>query len=155
MHLPAVVVESGNESIYTLWYAFSSERRDIRTENLPMMDSVFWPIGFEPAFGMLCDSDQLFFRHWIAGRVFLLQWVSESMSKVRDLGWIMDEYPIICTSFSAKSIEEVLTSSNNCNRITSCLLFSFNLTLCILDWTIFCHILNALLWGKLAKAAHN
>ena len=29
----------------SVWSAFSSDRRDNRTDNLPMMDSISWPIG--------------------------------------------------------------------------------------------------------------
>ena len=42
MYLPEV---DTNFSTAGIWSAFSEERRDNRTDNLPMMDSIAWPIG--------------------------------------------------------------------------------------------------------------
>ena len=39
MHLPE---ESANESV---WSALSWEKRDVRSDDLPMMNSFLWPIG--------------------------------------------------------------------------------------------------------------
>ena len=39
MHLPE---ESANESV---WSALSWEKRDVRSDALPMMNSFFWPLG--------------------------------------------------------------------------------------------------------------
>ena len=44
MHLPG---EAANISIAVLWSAFSLERRDNRTDDLPMMDTISWPIGID------------------------------------------------------------------------------------------------------------
>ena len=34
-----------NMTIAAIWTSFSEDRRDKRTDDLPMMDSVAWPIG--------------------------------------------------------------------------------------------------------------
>ena len=34
-----------NLMIAVIWTSFSEDRRDKRTDDLPMMDSVAWPIG--------------------------------------------------------------------------------------------------------------
>ena len=39
MHLPE---ESANESV---WSALSWEKRDVRSDALPMMNSFYWPLG--------------------------------------------------------------------------------------------------------------
>ena len=42
MHLPEGAY---NLTIAAIWTSFSEDRRDKRTDNLPMMDSIVWPIG--------------------------------------------------------------------------------------------------------------
>ena len=42
MHLPEV---STNEAIESVWSALSWEKRDVRSDDLPMMNSFLWPIG--------------------------------------------------------------------------------------------------------------
>ena len=42
MHLPE---SSYNLTIAAIWTTFSDDRRDNRTDGLPMMDSIAWPIG--------------------------------------------------------------------------------------------------------------
>ena len=43
MHLPEV---SANRSVYeSVWSALSWEKRDVRCDDLPMMNSFLWPIG--------------------------------------------------------------------------------------------------------------
>ena len=42
MHLPEVSADEANESV---WSALSWEKRDVRSDDLPMMNSFLWPIG--------------------------------------------------------------------------------------------------------------
>ena len=37
--------EAANISIADIWPAFALDKRDSRTDDLPMMDSITWPIS--------------------------------------------------------------------------------------------------------------
>ena len=45
MHLPEELDDYGNATKAGIITAFSWESRDIRADDLPMMDSIAWPLG--------------------------------------------------------------------------------------------------------------
>ena len=66
-----------NVSIVGAWSAFLEDRKDNQTDNLPMMDSIAWPIGSCMMFKILISSNYQLsdhFRNWYFGYVLYNFW---------------------------------------------------------------------------------
>ena len=70
-HIMYLPIEDVNISIAKIWTAFALERRDNQTDDLPMMDSIVWPIGIFITLKILFHrfNISIYFRNWNVGRV--------------------------------------------------------------------------------------
>ena len=105
-----------NLTLAELWTSLSDERRDNRTDDLPLMDSIAWPLGKH--------SHQKFiptgYTNFISGIGFLDILMALNSGSYKWRWW----YP------------HVFSSTNNCKKVWNCLVFLFSLTqsfMCILN----------------------
>ena len=126
MHLPD---EAYNWTITTIWATFSEDRRDKRTDDLPMMDSITWPIGKHNKISCLKATNSNF----ISGIGILDVLVALSSMSYRWRWW----YPHIFDS----------TKECKWDKIWNCLVFMFSITQSAMCFIGLCLTFHGLLWS--------
>ena len=124
MHLPD---EAYNWTITAIWTTFSEDRRDKRTDDLPMMDSITWPIGAHIKNSYLKVTTIIS----ISGIGILDVLVALGSKSYRWRWW----YP------------HIFDSTNEWDQIWNCLVFMFSITQSAMCFIGLCLTFHGLLWS--------